>query len=100
MDSKNTELTGNAIFSAIWRVALDCHIFGDLDKIVNNIIEQIKNDKIDLTKGEDFETDLTQVVEKVVDFIFSEKLENHSYDKYNWRKLGLNKNYILKFLLF
>ena len=96
LDSKNTELTGNAIFSAIWRVALDCHIFGDLDKIVNHIIEQIKNDKIDLTKGEDFETDLTQVVEKVVDFIFSEKLENHSYDKYNWRKLGLNKNYILK----
>ena len=96
LDSKNTELTGNAIFSAIWRVALDCHIFGDLDKIVNHIIEQIKNDKIDLTKGEDFETDLTQVVEKVVDFIFSEKLENHSYDKYNWRKLGLNKNYILQ----
>ena len=91
---KQTYLTSNVIFGLIWRVALDCHIFGDLEKIVNYIIKELKNDKIDLTK--DFEIDLINVFEKIVDFVFKEKLENHSYDKYNWRKMALNKEYILK----
>ena len=33
---KKTYLTSNAIFSLIWRVALDCHIFGDLEINLNN----------------------------------------------------------------
>ena len=94
--TKKTLLTSNSIFAAIWRVALDCHIFGDLEKILNYIIDEIKNDKIDLTKDEDYECDLTQIIEKVADFVFNEKLENHNYDKYNWRKLALNKDYIFK----
>ena len=44
---KGTYLTSNAIFSLIWRVALDCHIFGDLEKILNYVVDEIKNDKID-----------------------------------------------------
>ena len=94
--TKKTLLTSNSIFAAIWRVALDCHIFGDLEKLLNYIIDEIKNDKIDLTKDEDYECDLTQIIEKVADFVFNEKLENHNYDKYNWRKLALNKDYIFK----
>ena len=94
--TKKTLLTSNSIFAAIWRVALDCHIFGDLEKILNYIIDEIKNDKIDLTKDEDYECDLTQIIEKATDFVFNEKLENHNYDKYNWRKLALNKDYIIK----
>ena len=94
--TKKTLLTSNSIFAAIWRVTLDCHIFGDLEKILNYIIDEIKNDKIDLTKDEDYECDLTQIIEKVADFVFNEKLENHNYDKYNWRKLALNKDYIFK----
>ena len=100
LENKSTVLTSNAIFAAIWRVALDCHIFGDLEKVLNYIIDEIKNDKIDLTKGDDFESDLTKIVEKTVDFVFAEKLENHSFDKYNWRKLGLDKKYVLKKLEF
>ena len=100
LENKSTVLTSNAIFAAIWRVALDCHIFGDLEKVLNFIIDEIKNDKIDLTKGDDFESDLTKIVEKTVDFVFAEKLENHSFDKYNWRKLGLDKKYVLKKLEF
>ena len=96
LSKKKTYLTSNVIFGLIWRVALDCHIFGDLEKIVNYIVEEIKNDRIDLTKDEDFETDLINVFEKVTDYVFKEKLENHSYDKYNWRKMALNKEYILK----
>ncbi len=94
--TKKTLLTSNSIFAAIWRVALDCHIFGDLEKILNYIIDEIKNDKIDLTKDEDYECDLTQIIERATDFVFNEKLENHNYDKYNWRKLALNKDYIIK----
>ena len=94
--TKKTLLTSNSIFAAIWRVALDCHIFGDLEKILNYIIDEIKNDKIDLTKDEDYESDLTQIIERATDFVFNEKLENHNYDKYNWRKLALNKDYIIK----
>ena len=98
--TKKTDLTSNAIYAAIWRVALDCHVFGDLEKILVYINEEIKNDKIDLSKGGDFECDLTQVVDKVCDFVFSRKLECHKYDKYNWRSLELNKCYILKKLKF
>jgi malate dehydrogenase (oxaloacetate-decarboxylating) len=94
--TKKTYLTSNAIFALIWRVALDCHIFGDLEKILNFVVDEIKNDKIDLNKDEDFESDLFQVLEKIVDFVFKEKLDNHSYEKYNWRKMKLNKDYILK----
>ena len=63
------------IFGLIWRVALDCHIFGDLEKIVNYIVEEIEKDKIDLTKDEDFETDLINVFDKITDYIFKEKLQ-------------------------
>ena len=98
--TKKTDLTSNAIYAAIWRVALDCHVFGDLEKILVYINEEIKNDKIDLSKGGDFECDLTQVVDKVCDFVFSRKLECHKYDKYNWRSLELNKCYVLKKLKF
>ena len=98
--TKKTLLTSNAIYAAIWRVALDCHVFGDLEKILNNVVEEIKTDKIDLTKGGNFECDLTQVVDKACDYVFAQKLECHKYDKYNWRKLELNKCYVLKKLKF
>ena len=98
--TKKTVLTSNAIFAAIWRVALDCHVFGDLDKILNNVVEEIKGDKIDLTKGGNFECELKQVVDKVCDYVFGQKLECHKYDKYNWRGSELNKDYVLKKLQF
>ena len=96
LSTKNTLLTSNSIFAAIWRVALDCHVFGDLEKILNFVLEEIKNDKIDLTKGGNFECDLVQLVDKICDFIFEQKLECHKYDKYNWRQFELNKNYVIK----
>ena len=100
--TKKTYLTSHSIFAAVWRVALDCHIFGDLEKLLDYVIEQIKTDKIDLTKGGNgnFQCDLVQVVEKLCDYVFAEKLENHAFDKYNWRKLELSKCYILKKLKF
>ena len=80
--TKKTYLTSHSIFAAVWRVALDCHIFGDLEKLLDYVIEQIKTDKIDLTKGGNgnFQCDLVQVVEKLCDYIFAEKLENHAFD--------------------
>ena len=94
--TKKTFLTSNAIVAAIWRVALDCHVFGDLQKILDHVVEDIKSDKFDLTKGGNFGIEITQLVEKIGDFVFSQKLENHSFDKYNWRKLELSKEYIMK----
>ena len=96
LEQKKTLITSNCIYGLIWRVSLDCHIFGDLENILNFIIDEIKNDRIDLTKGEDFERDLIKIFEKIVDFIFEQKLENHEYDKFNWRKLQLDKNYLIK----
>jgi len=98
--TKKTFLTSNSIFAAVWRVALDCHIFGDLEKLLNHVIEEIKADKIDLTKGGNFECDLVQVVDKLCDYVFAEKLENHAFDKYNWRQLELSKCFVLKKLKF
>ena len=94
--TKNTNLTSNAILAAVWRVALDCHIFGDIQKLLDYVLEQIKTDKIDLTKGGNFECDLKQVVEKLLDYVFEQKLENHSFDKYNWRQMELSKCYVIK----
>ena len=93
---KKTLITSNCIYGLIWRVSLDCHIFGDLENILNFIIDEIKNDRIDLTKDEDFESELIKIFEKIVDFVFEQKLENHEYDKFNWRKLQLDKNYLIK----
>ena len=98
--TKKTFLTSNSIFAAVWRVALDCHIFGDLEKLLNHVIEEIKADKIDLTKGGNFECDLVKVVDKLCDYVFAEKLENHAFDKYNWRQLELSKCFVLKKLKF
>ena len=94
--TKKTLLTSNALVAAVFRVALDCHIFGDLEKLLNYVVEEIKSDKIDLTKGGNFECDLSQVVDKLLDYVFANKLENHAFDKYNWRKMELSKCYVLK----
>ena len=94
--TKNTLLSSNAIFAAVWRVALDCHIFGDLGKILDYIVEEIKSDKIDLTKGNDFECDLSRLVSKINDYVFDNKLECHKYEAHNWRGLPLNKEFVMK----
>ena len=57
--TKKTLLSSNAIFAAVWRVALDCHIFGDLGKLLDFVVEGIKSDKIDSTKGGNFECDVS-----------------------------------------
>ncbi len=94
--TKKTLLSSNAIVAAVWRVALDCHVFGDLTPVLDFILEEIKSDKVDLTKSENFECDMAQVVSKIADFIFEHKCECHKYDQHNWRKLALNKEYVIK----
>ena len=94
--TKKTLLTSHAIFAAIWRVALDCHIFGNLEKLLDFVVEGIKSDKIDLTKGGNFICDISQIVDKLCDYVFEKKLDNHSFDQHNWRKLELNKCFIIK----
>ena len=96
LSKKNTILNSNAIISAIWRVALDCHVFGDLSKILDFVLEEIKTDKIDLTKGNNFECDMVQLINKITDYVFEQKLESHKYDQHNWRKLPLNKDFVMK----
>ena len=96
LSKKNTILNSNAIISAIWRVALDCHVFGDLSKILDFVLEEIKTDKIDLTKGNNFECDMVQLINKITDYVFEQKLECHKYDQHNWRKLPLNKDFVMK----
>ena len=96
LSTKKTLLNSNAIIAAIWRVALDCHVFGDLGKILEFILDEIKNDKIDLTKNDAFECDITKIVCKITDYIFEHKLECHKYDQHNWRKLELNKDFVMK----
>ena len=96
LSKKNTILNSNAIISAIWRVALDCHVFGDLTKILDFVLEEIKTDKIDLTKGNNFECDMVQLINKITDYVFEQKLESHKYDQHNWRKLPLNKDFVMK----
>ena len=95
LSKKNTLLNSNAIMAAIWRVALDCHVFGNLDQILNFVLEQINKDKIDLTKGADFESDMCQLVAQIAEFVFDKKLQCDKYEKYNWKKLPLNKEYVL-----
>ena len=95
LSKKNTLLNSNAIMAAIWRVALDCHVFGNLDQILNFVLEQINKDKIDLTKGADFESDMCQLVTQITEFVFDKKLQCDKYEKYNWKKLPLNKEYVL-----
>ena len=96
LSKKNTLLSSNAIISAVWRVALDCHVFGNLDKILEFVLDEIKKDKIDLTKGGNFECDMCKLVSTLVDFVFENKLECHKYDQHNWRKLPLNKEFVMK----
>ena len=58
---KKTYLASNEIFGLLRRVALDCHIFGDLEKFVN-YVEEFKNDKIYLNKKEEYEMDLNNAL--------------------------------------
>ncbi len=96
LEGKKTLITSNTIFSLIWRVALDCYIFGNLEKIANYIIDEIKNEKIVFKSENDFEDDILIILEKIANYVFENKLENHSYEKYNWKRTPLDQNYILK----
>ena len=96
LSTKKTILNSNAIIAAIWRVVLDCHVFGNIGPILDYVLEEIKNDKIDLTKGNNFECDLVQLVGKIADFVFEHKCECHKYDQHNWRNLPLNKKFVKK----
>ena len=93
---KKTGLSSHSVVAAVWRAVLDCRIFGCVDKILDDVIEKIKTDKIDLTKDNDYHCDFHKVLESVLDYIFENKLENHTYDKYNWHSLELSKEYVLK----
>ena len=92
--TKNTGLSANAIFAAIWRAVLDTRAYGCQNKILNYIIDEIKADKIDLTKHNDFYVDFHVVFSKIVDYIFDNKLFSNEYDKYNWRRRELSKEYV------
>ena len=96
LEGKKTLITSNTIFSLIWRVALDCYIFGNLENIANYIIDEIKNEKIVFKSENDFEDDILIILEKIANYVFENKLENHSYEKYNWKRTPLDQNYILK----
>ena len=39
LGTKKTLLSSNAVVSAVWRVALDFHVFGDLEKLLDNVVE-------------------------------------------------------------
>ena len=96
LSTKNTLLNSNAIVAAIWRVALDCHAFGDLNPVLDFVLDEIKNEKIEFSKDCDFDGDMMLLINKIIDYIFEQKLENHQYDQYNWRKLPLNKEFVIK----
>jgi len=39
---------------------------------------------------------MCKLVSTLVDFVFENKLECHKYDQHNWRKLPLNKEFVMK----
>ena len=94
--NKNTLLNSHSIFSAVWRAALDCHVFGNLNKILDFVVNAIKSDKLNLKEGKDFYVDYKAVLECVLDYIFSNKLECHDFDKYNWLGEKSSKEFVLK----
>lgn len=96
LKKKNTELKSHSIFACVWRAALDAHCANNLKEIVTFLKGEIESDKLDLTKGNAFTTDLHTVLARAVDYILFNKLENRELDKYNWRGEPLSKEYIMK----
>ena len=95
LKSKNTQLHSHALFAAIWRAALDTHTTHNLLPVVNFILDEIKSDKLDLTKGKNFQCDVKAVFQRVVEFILFCKMENRELDKYNWRGEALSLEYVM-----
>ena len=96
LKTKNTQLHSHAILAAIWRAALDTHTTHNLQPVLNFILDEIKTDKIDLTKGNDFQCDVKTVLKRAVEFILFSKMENRELDKYNWRGEALSLDYVMK----
>ena len=75
------------------------HYISEPDKgiydAMNKGIKMATGDVIGILNSDDKYAN-ENVLEKIVDFVLKEKLDNHSYEKYNWRKMKLNKDYILK----
>ena len=94
LKTKNTGLSSNAIFALIWRAVLDSRAYGRQNQILDYIVNEIKTDKIDLTKHNDFYVDYHIVFSKIVDYIFDNKLFSNEYDKYDWKDKPLTKEYI------
>lgn len=91
LKKKKTDVTSNSIFAAIWRATLDARSTKNLNECLKHIIHLIETDKIDLKNGNEFYVDFMKIFEHVVDFIFEKKMENHHFDKYNWREMPVSK---------
>lgn len=91
LKKKKTAITSNAIFSAIWRATLDARTTRNMNDCPKHIMELIESNKIDLRNGNEFYVDYMAIFNHVVDYIFDNKIENHHFDKYNWRGLPVSK---------
>ena len=94
LKGKKTDITSNSIFAAIWRVILDIHYTGDASPILNYIMELINSGSLNLNRDKPFNEDFFEILEKVVDYVFGNKMVKHDLDKYNWHGMETTKDYI------
>lgn len=96
LKTKKTQITSLTIYSAVWRCVLDTYAKCNLNDLVDNLVDLIKTDILDLNKDNDFFTDFDKLLNATCVYIFKNKLEDRSLEMFNWRRLPLNKEYVLK----
>ena len=94
LQEKKSCLSSHAVFSMIWRAALDTRAYTNIQPVVDHVKESIQNGKIDLSQP--FMRCMAQILETCVDFIFEKKMENRTLDKYNWHQMPMSKEFVFK----
>lgn len=96
LKTKKTCITSFAVMAAVWRAILDTKCARNMKELLDAIEADIKSDKIDLTKGNDFYADFWTILTYAVNFIFDKQYENKGLEQFNWNKLPMTKEFVFK----
>ena len=92
---KGSDITANALYAAVWRAALDTHTKADLSVVLDAVLEDIKTNKIDLTKKASFYKHFEMILGRATEYILENNLADRTLDKFNWLGEPLSKEFVL-----
>ena len=78
LQSKATQLTSHAVYSALWRCTLDLESYVDMTNCLEFIVDQIESDYINLNAHRPFHEDFALLLHYISDYIIKHKQQRNT----------------------